>query len=146
MRFHLIDRVDDWQPGRGIHARKLTSSAEEYWRREDGVRVMPRALILEVFCQAGAWLVVLSTGSERRPALLSVREARFLGDAHPGDVLEVDGRVEAMDLETAVLSGTVTASGRLLLEAHDVMCVLLDAGSLDGPDQTERMSDLLTRS
>jgi 3-hydroxyacyl-[acyl-carrier-protein] dehydratase len=143
VRFHLIDRIDAWESARWVRARKLTSRAEEYWRRDGEDWVMPRPLVLEVFCQAGVWLVVLTTDGKRRPALLSVGSAEFQDDAHPGDLLEIDGRVEAMDEETAVLSGTVSAGGRLLLEARDVMCVLMDADQLDSPEETARMQRLI---
>lgn len=144
MRFHLVDRIDAWEPARSVRARKLTSLAEEFWRADGDGWVMPRPLVLEAFCQAGVWLVVLTTEGRLRPALLSVGEARFEADAHPGDVLEIEGRVEAMDEETAVLSGTVTAGGRLLLEARDVMCVLMGADQLEAAEDTARMRDLLT--
>jgi 3-hydroxyacyl-[acyl-carrier-protein] dehydratase len=31
MRFHLIDRVDAYEPSRSVRARKLTSHSEDYW-------------------------------------------------------------------------------------------------------------------
>src|SRR4051812_2369887 len=91
MRFHLIDRIDAWEPGRRLTGRKVTSLAEEFWAPAPcGGVVMPRSLVLEALCQAGTWLVMMSTDHARRAALLSVGEVTFHGDVHPGDILAVD--------------------------------------------------------
>jgi hypothetical protein len=47
--------------------------------------------------------------------------------------------------ERAVLSGRVTVDGRLVLEATDIMCSLMDAATLEDLDDTARMRRLLTR-
>ena len=36
MRFHLIDRVEELEPGKSVRARKVTSFSEEYWEKVDG--------------------------------------------------------------------------------------------------------------
>jgi len=63
MRFHLIDRVDSYEPARSVRARKLTSYSEDYWEDEEGGPVMPRPFLLEAFCQAGTWLIIASTAA-----------------------------------------------------------------------------------
>jgi 3-hydroxyacyl-[acyl-carrier-protein] dehydratase len=141
MRFHLIDRVEAWEPGRSVLARKLTSRAEPYWRDQR----MPEPLILEALCQAGTWLVLISTERRRRAALLSVGSASFDAPVIPGDVLRIEAEVESWSEETAVISGRVTVDGIAVLEAHDIMCALIDATELEDPDATARMQDLLTR-
>lgn len=58
MRFVLIDRILDVQPGRGLVAVKNLSLAEEYLADHfPGFPVMPGVLMLEALTQAGAWLV-----------------------------------------------------------------------------------------
>ena len=47
MRFHLIDRVDSWEPGQSVRARKLTSLSEEFWEDDGDGPAMPPPLILE---------------------------------------------------------------------------------------------------
>ena len=150
MRFHLIDRVDDYTPASSVRARKLTSYSEEYWEPApdgDGSQlVMPPPLVLEALCQAGTWLVMLSTDTRKRAALLSIGSVTFLGDVHPGDVLELEGLVDSMNDEVAVVSGRVTVGGQAVLEANDIMCVLIDAGDLEDVEDTRRMQKLLTRA
>jgi 3-hydroxyacyl-[acyl-carrier-protein] dehydratase len=146
MRFHLIDRVDAWEPFRSVRARKLTSHSEEYWDTSADGPIMPPPLVLEALCQAGTWLVMLSTELRKRAALLSVGSVDFLGDVRPGDVLELEGSVDSMGDEVAVVSGRVVVGGQSVLEAKDIMCVLIDAGDLEDVEDTRRMLKLLTRT
>ena len=44
MRFHLIDRVDAYEPGQSVRGRKLTSHSEEYWEDSADGPVMPPPL------------------------------------------------------------------------------------------------------
>jgi len=144
MRFHLVDRIVDWEPARSVRARKVCALSEEYWIGPDDDLRMPPPLVLEAFCQAGTWLVMLSTERRKRAALLSVGAVAFLGDVRPGDVLDLDGTVESMSDEVAVLSGHARVDGRPVLEARDVMCALIDTEQLAALDDTERLQTLLT--
>jgi 3-hydroxyacyl-[acyl-carrier-protein] dehydratase len=146
MRFHLIDRVDEWEPGAFVRGRKLTSLAEEHWEEGPDGPVMPPPLVLEALCQAGTWLVMITTDRRKRAALLSIGSVRFLGDVRPGDVIDLEGRVESMSDEIAVVSGTATVDGRAVLEASDIMCTLIDAGDLADLDDTARLQGVLTRT
>lgn len=58
MRFVLIDRILDLQPGQSVTAVKNLSLAEEYLADHfPGFPVMPGVLMLEALTQAGAWLI-----------------------------------------------------------------------------------------
>ena len=108
---------------------------------------MPPPLVLEAFCQAGTWLVMITTERRKRAALLSIGSVEFLGDVRPGDVLELEGTVESMGDEVAVLSGrAVGRTARVVLEARDVMCALIDADDARADlDDTQRLQTMLTR-
>ena len=99
MRFHLVDRVLEWEPAKSVRARKLTSLGEEFWEDEGDDLVMPPPLVLESFCQAGTWLVMITTDTRKRAALLSIGSVEFLADVRPGDVIELEGSVESMNDE-----------------------------------------------
>ena len=146
MRFHLIDRVVEWEAGKSVLGRKLTSRSEEFWEEDGDELRMPPPLVLEALCQAGTWLVMISTDRRKRAALLSIGTVDFLGDVRPGDVLELVGTVESMNDEVAVVSGRVTVDGKPVLEAADIMCALIDAGDLADLEDTERLQHMLTRS
>jgi 3-hydroxyacyl-[acyl-carrier-protein] dehydratase len=145
VRFHLIDRVDSYEPGRSVRGRKLTSYSEEYWEDAGDGLVMPPPLALEALCQAGTWLILASTERRKRAALLSIASVVFLGDVRPGDVLELEGTVDSMSDEVAVISGRVTVEGRPVLEAKDIMCALIDAGDLQDLEDTARLQKTIIR-
>jgi 3-hydroxyacyl-[acyl-carrier-protein] dehydratase len=145
VRFHLIDRVVSCEPGKAVHGRKLTSLSEEYWEEtEEGLR-MPPPLALEALCQAGTWLIMITTERRKRAALLSIGSVNFLGPISPGDVLELEGTVDSWSDEVAVVSGRVTVDERVVLEANEIMCALMDADRLADLDDTERLQLMLTR-
>jgi len=146
VRFHLIDRVDAYEPARSVRARKLTSLSEDYWEDHGDGLVMPVPFMLEALCQAGTWLIMITTERAKRAALLSVATVEFHGQARPGDVLELTGTVESMNDEVAVLSGTVVVDSRVLLEAKDIMCALIAASDLADLDDTHRLQKMLARS
>lgn len=146
MRFHLIDRVDEWEPGKSVRARKVTSYSEDYWEGEDGDLRMPPPFVLEAFCQAGTWLIMYTTEVRKRAALLQVGSVTWHRDVRPGDVLVMEGETSSFGEETAVLSGRVSAGDELVLECEDVMCALIDAGDLADPGDTERLGKMLARA
>ena len=146
MRFHLIDKVDSWEPAKSIRGRKLTSISEDYWEDSDDGPVMPPPLALEALCQAGTWHVMITTDRKKRAALLSIGSVDFLGPIHPGETLILDGTVDSMSDEVAVVSGKVTVDDRTVLEAKDIMCALIDADQLADLDDTERLQKMLTRA
>jgi 3-hydroxyacyl-[acyl-carrier-protein] dehydratase len=142
MRFHLIDRIESWQPYESITARKATSRQEEPWpaeqphARETGG--LPFGLALEALCQAGTWLIMLSTDHRRRAALLTVGEAVAHRPVRPGEVLRMAATVVSRNEDAAVMDGTVTADGEPALTARGIMCALIDAERLADPAGTAR--------
>lgn len=146
MRFHLVDRIDAWEAGASVRARKLTSRSEELWDHGASEPKMPPWLVLESLLQAGTWLMVLSTDGRKRAALASIGAVEFVDDVRPGDVLILEAVVESMTDEAALLSGRATVDGRAVLEATEVICTLLDANELDSEEETLRMARLLDRS
>lgn len=146
MRFHLIDRIDKYVAEQSVHARKVTSHSEEHWVDEGDGPLMPPPLVLEALCQAGTWLIMISTDRRKRAALLSIGAVDFTGDVRPGDVVLLEGTVESMNDEMAVLSGRATVDGEPVMEAREIMCALIDAAELADLDDTERLQDVLTRS
>ena len=145
MRFHLIDRVDSYEPKRSVRARKLTSYSEEYWEEVDGEPRMPPPFVLEAFCQAGTWLIMISTDRRKRAALLQVGSVTWHRDVRPGEILIMEGECSSFGEETAVLSGKVTVDGETVMECEDVMCALIDGDTLAGLDDTKRLQEMLTR-
>ena len=143
MRFHLIDRIEEIEPRATIRARKVTSYSEEYWEEADGELRMPPPFVLEAFCQAGTWLIMLSTERRKRAALLQVGSVTWHRDVRPGEVIVMEGAMSSFGEETAVLSGTVKVDGETVLDCEDVMCALIDASDLADDDATAVVQKVL---
>lgn len=146
MRFHLIDKVEACEPGESVRGLKLTSLSEDYWEDDGKGPRMPDPFILEALCQAGTWLIMISTDRRKRAALLSIGSVEFLDAVRPGDALQLEGSIDSMSDEVAVITGRVTVDGRPVLEAKEIMCALIDAGDLADLDDTLRLQNMLTRS
>ena len=112
MRFHLIDRVDEFEPARSVRARKLTSLSEEYWEADGEELAMPPPFVLEALCQAATWLIMITTERRKRAALLSIGSVDWVRPIRPGDVLVMSGEIDSFGEETAVVSGRVTVGRR----------------------------------
>lgn len=145
MRFHLIDRIDAWEPKRAVRARKLVSRSEEYLIGRGDDPTIPPPLVLEALCQAGSWLIMITTERRQRAALLSIGMVEFLGEARPGDIIMLEGEVDSWNEEVAVISGRATVNGEPILTATEIMCILIDATDLADPEETNRLRQLFTR-
>ncbi len=128
MRFLLIDRIIDFQPGAKITAVKSLTMAEEYLEDHfPNFPVMPGVLMLEAMTQAAAWLIRLSEDFAHSIIVLkqasNVKYGQFV---EPGQLLTVTVEIISQtETETKVKAqGTVdgqnTVSGRLVLERYNL--------------------------
>ncbi len=97
MRFVLIDRILDLQPGRSLVAVKNLSLAEEYLADHfPGFPVMPGVLMLEALTQAGAWLIRdLEDFAHSVIVLKSAKTIKYGSFVEPGRQLQL--RVELIE-------------------------------------------------
>ena len=75
------------RPGRRVRAGEVGPGAQGHLaaarttgRRSTASCVMPPPFVLEALCQAGTWLIMITTDRRKRAALLSVGSVDFLGD------------------------------------------------------------------
>jgi len=75
MRFNLVDRILEVQPGKILRAVKNLTLGEEYLADHfPTFPVMPGVLMLQALVEAGAWLLRLS--SDFRHSVIVLREVR----------------------------------------------------------------------
>jgi len=128
MRFTLIDRITDLEPGRRIEAVKNLTMAEEYLAEHfPGFPVLPGVLMLEAVTQAGAWLIRATEDFQHSVILL--KEAKAVKYGHfvtPGKQLRLtcEWAGEAGSLVTLKakgdLSGASSVSCRVVLERFNL--------------------------
>ncbi len=128
MRFTLIDRILELEPGVKITAVKALTMAEEYLADHfPSFPVMPGVLMLEAMTQAGAWLIRATEDFAHSMVVLrqanNVKYARFL---EPGQTLVVsaemfrhgDGRTQLK--ARGVVDEHTIVSARLVLVSYDL--------------------------
>jgi len=127
MKFILIDRIHEIQPGHHISAVKCLSMAEEYLQDHfPRFPVMPGVLMLEAMTQTGAWLVRAT--EEFRYSVVVLKEARnvkYADFVEPGESLVVraawlksEGRLTTLKVEGEV-AGNIAVSSRIILESSN---------------------------
>lgn len=111
MRFNLIDRILEVEPGKKIRIVKNLTLAEEYLADHfPTFPVMPGVLMLETLVEAGAWLLRLSDGY--RHSVIALRDARNVKYGHfmePGRSMIVTVEV---DKPPYAAEGDVTFKGK----------------------------------
>jgi 3-hydroxyacyl-[acyl-carrier-protein] dehydratase len=123
MRFNLVDRIVEVEPGRRIRAVKNLTLGEDYLADHfPTFPVMPGVLLLQTLVEAGAWLLRVS--DDFRYSLICLREAK---NVKYGTFLEPGRRLlvtlELVKQEGALatftgkgeVEGTSTVSARLTL-------------------------------
>ncbi len=123
MRFTLLDRVLEVDPGRSITAVKACSLAEEYLADHfPRFPVMPGVFMLEAMTQAAAWTIRL--GEDFAHAIVVLRSARNVkyGDfLEPGRLLTVTAEVTGQDATTTKVKASGSIDGRTSLTAKLVL-------------------------
>jgi len=128
MKFSLIDRILDLDPGQRIVAVKNLSLAEEYLADHfPGFPVMPGVLMLEAMTQTAAWLIRVS--EDFRHSVVLLREAKnvkYVSFVEPGQTLTLtceltdQGPREARFKATGTVQGEQVVAARLVLERYNL--------------------------
>lgn len=128
MRFFLIDRIVELEPGRKITAVKALTMAEEYLADHfPRFPVMPGVLMLQAMTEAGSWLVRVS--EDFASSMVVLREAanvKYGQFVEPGQTLTVTAEITGQDEQRTRLkamgkvNGEMTVSARLVLERYNL--------------------------
>lgn len=85
MRFQLVDRIVELEPGKRIVVSKVLSRAEEYLADHFPKRpVMPGVMMLQVCVEAGMWLLRAGGKAPCGALLTEVRNIRYGNFFEPG--------------------------------------------------------------
>jgi 3-hydroxyacyl-[acyl-carrier-protein] dehydratase len=144
MRFTLIDRITQLEPGAKITATKNLSLAEEYLADHfPGFPVMPGVLMLEAMTQTAAWLIRASEDFAHSTVVLKeARNIKYVNFVEPGQTLVVtaeildQGERETKFKTSGSVDGVTVVSGRLVLEKYNLAT---DDPSRELTDRTVKM-------
>jgi 3-hydroxyacyl-[acyl-carrier-protein] dehydratase len=128
MRFNLVDRILEIEPGRRIRVVKNLTLGEEYLADHfPTFPVMPGVLMLQTLVEAGAWLLRIT--EDFRHSVIVLREAKnvkYGNFMEPGKNLVVTAEmVESTDTEAVLkgkgeVEGNSTVSARLTLTRYNL--------------------------
>jgi 3-hydroxyacyl-[acyl-carrier-protein] dehydratase len=128
MRFCLLDRILELEPGLRIAASKRLRPDEDYLKDHfPRFPVMPGVLMLEAMYQASGWLVRQSEGFAHSMVVLrEARNIKYAGFVTPGKELIVTAEILKQDDALTTLKaqgsidGNVAVNGRLVLERYNL--------------------------
>lgn len=123
MRFHLVDRILEVQPGKSLRAVKNLTLGEEYLADHfPTFPVMPGVLMLQALVEAGAWL--LRATDDFSHSVIVLREARgvkYGSFMEPGRQMTITMELIAHDNGTATLKGKGECDGHSTVAAKFVV-------------------------
>jgi 3-hydroxyacyl-[acyl-carrier-protein] dehydratase len=119
MRFNLVDRILEVQPGRTLRAVKNLTLGEEYLADHfPSFPVMPGVLMLQTLVEAGAWLLRLT--EDYRHSVIVLREARnvkYGTFVEPGRQLMISVELTEQDATLATFKGKGEVDGATAVSA-----------------------------
>ncbi|RMF84160.1 MAG: beta-hydroxyacyl-ACP dehydratase [Planctomycetota bacterium] len=120
MKFELVDRIIELEPGRRIVACKALSLAEEYLADHfPAFPVLPGVLMLESMTQASAWLV--REALDFAPSLIVLREARnvtYKSFVAPGQLLTVEASCKRLEPHESLFAVSGRVGDREMLKGR----------------------------
>lgn len=123
MRFCLLDRITQIEPGARITAIKQLRADEDYLADHfPRFPVMPGVLMLETMFQASMWLVRQSEGFENAIVLLKeARNVKYSDFVQPGQTLEVTAEILKQDERLTTLKAQGTVDGKVAVNARLIL-------------------------
>ena len=122
--FRFVDEVVALEPGKtgkGIY--RIRGSEAFLEGHFPGNPIMPGVILIESIAQLGGVVAQSDpvTGKLGELRLTAVRAAKILGEARPGEILEIAASVEGRMGGLVQLDGQVTVNGQMLASAKVVL-------------------------
>lgn len=120
MKFILLDRVTELNPGRNICAVKALSLGEEYLGDHfPSFPVLPGVLMIEAMVQTAAMLVrVTNDFAQSVVVLAEARNVKYKSFVKPGNILQMSLDAKKIDADSSSFHGSAEVDGRTMVEGR----------------------------
>jgi 3-hydroxymyristoyl/3-hydroxydecanoyl-(acyl carrier protein) dehydratase len=109
----------------------------------DGLTDFPPCLAAEAVGQLAAWAAMKAADFARRPVAGLAGRVDLLGNARPGQLLELSVDIESLDEEAISYRGSAAIDGAPVIRLHDCVGPMIPVVELDAPDALRDRFDLL---
>lgn len=145
MRFLLIDRITEWEPGKRGCAVKNVALSEDFFDDHFPLKpIMPGVLILEGMAQLSGLLLeegVRQDQGRKVKALMSlVEKAKFRTPAYPGDRLQYVAEVVSTNDLGGKVGAKAVCGDHLIAEC----CLIFSFHEFDNPRLDARRAEVLS--
>ena len=123
--FLMVDRVDELVPGKTAKCVKAVSGNEWYFLGHFAQKkVMPGVLIVEALAQAGGIAILTQENMRGKLAFLGkITNARFFAPVVPGDLLELESEITAINGTVGMGAGVARVAGKKVCSCEFVFAI-----------------------
>ena len=132
--YSFVDRIVEFDGGR---------RARGTFAIPAHVAAFPSALVAEAVGQLAAWVAMEAIDFRGRPVAALATETRFLGDAKPGDTLDLGVDIQQCDDDAVAYDGYASVRGRRIIELADCLGPMLPVADFDAPEALRERLALL---
>lgn len=117
MRWFMVDRILECDPGKSLKAVKCFTRSEQFFEDHfHGYPIVPGVLQIEMMAMSGGKAIVTSDRS-LMPVVGSVKGAKFYGQIRPGDQCIIDVEVKKLTSSYALIDGIVSVDNKKVASA-----------------------------
>ncbi len=123
--FSFVDRITALEPGRRARGRFAVPA---------GLPEFSICLVAEAVGQLAAWVAMAQAEFRRRPVAALSGEARIVGEAAPGEILDLGVELESCDPDAVAYGGWARLADTPVLELRRCVGSMLPLEDFDAPE------------
>jgi 3-hydroxymyristoyl/3-hydroxydecanoyl-(acyl carrier protein) dehydratase len=127
--FSFVDRITTLEAGRRARGRYAIPA---------GLPAFSIGLVAEAVGQLAAWLAMAHAEFRQRPVAALSGDTRIVGEAAPGEILDLGVEIESCDQDAVAYAGWARIAGTPLLELSRCVGPMLPLEDFDAPEAVQR--------
>lgn len=135
--FSFVDRITALEPGRRARGRFAIPA---------GLPEFSACLVAEAIGQLAAWVAMAQADFRRRPVAALSGDTRIVGEAAPGEILDLGVEIESADPDAVIFGGWARVAGTPVLELDRCVGPMLPVEEFDAPEAVREDFETLCRT